>query len=73
MRENKKKSRSKIKISKKGYVIPGADDITFFVIFFGLIDTRLFCSLEFLDLCFIGCCSQQADNDDEQQRYEECG
>ena len=24
MRENKKKSRSKIKISKKGYVIPGA-------------------------------------------------
>lgn len=34
MRENKKKSRSKIKISKKGYVIPGADDITFFVIFF---------------------------------------
>lgn len=25
MRENKKKSRSKIKISKKGYVIPGAE------------------------------------------------
>lgn len=33
MRENKKKSRSKIKISKKGYVIPNADDITFFVLF----------------------------------------